>query len=731
MRVYKEGSPLILERSHKASLPLVLCFVFLLLCAASAMWLSWKQKSADGWVRHTLEVENRLSQVQILTMRADIHRRGFLITGSPRNVRTYYTVREDVLPALAALETAVSDNPAQQHRARLLRARVAAKFDEMESSIRLSQADQKSDAAMMVGGPSSQARTLRMTRLFDLMRQAETRLLAQRRARSDHLDAFATGSLGLSALLILCLALFVSRERGFRLVALGDANRLLELDVAKRMALEDELNGARERAEAAVAAKSSFLANMSHEIRTPMNGVIGFTELLLASDLSDQQRRQGELIADSGRAMMRLLNDILDLSKVEAGQMTIAEEPFDLPHALGACAKLMSPTMVQRGLAFRLELDPALPKLVVGDGLRLRQIVLNLLGNASKFTLEGGVTIRAAVVDGADRQDLVISVQDSGIGIAPEKLSAVFDHFVQAEAGTAGRFGGTGLGLSISAQLARLMGGDLTVESTFAEGSTFILTLPLKLAEDAPVAAVAPLAPRDDEPREGVRVLVAEDHDVNQLLIVAMLDQLGYQSDLAKDGEAAIAMAEQARARGTEYSVVLMDLQMPGADGYEATRRLRASGFTGATLPIIALSANAYADDIATCLEAGMQAHLAKPVKLPELDRALRRWAARPAVAPKKSLSIPVSPQLRERYAARKQEMLLMVDQMVRDARFDDAGVSELGDALHKFAGSAAYFGDAELGELARLLEQGLAVWTEIERCENVPIAAAGIKRAA
>jgi signal transduction histidine kinase/DNA-binding NarL/FixJ family response regulator len=728
----------ILDRSDRTPLRLVFGFLFLFACAASAMWLSWQQKGADEWVRHTLEVENTLSQIQILTMRADVNSRGYLITGSGENIRIYRSIRSEIPPRLDALAAAVADNPIQARRVHLLRASVFAKLGEMEHSISLYQQKRGSDAARFIASDPSWARRARLLNVLAMMRKEERRLLDERRARSDRLEAFAAGSLGLSALLIMGLGLFVWRELRARLAALARANRLLELDVAKRKTLEKELDGARQRAEAAAAAKSSFLANMSHEIRTPMNGVIGFTELLLAGDLSDRQRKKATLIADSGRAMMRLLNDILDLSKVEAGQMVISEETFDLPHALRACAKLLSPAMAQRGLQFHSDIDPGLPKLVVGDGLRLRQIVLNLLGNASKFTLEGSVTLRAALAEREGQQCVQIEVVDTGIGIAPERQAAIFDHFVQAEAGTASRFGGTGLGLSISAQLAHLMGGQLRVESDPGKGSRFILTLPLKLAEDdgqagVPVAPVAAIndASRGALPDTAFRVLVAEDHDVNQLLIVAMLDQLGFRSDLARDGEEAIAMAEQARAEGAPYSVVLMDVQMPGIDGYEATRRLRANGFTGEALPIIALTANAYADDIAACLDAGMQSHLAKPVKLPDLESALRRWAARPAAAPKAAGAERFSPKLRERYAARRQEMLLMLDQMVRGGRFADAEVSELADALHKFAGSAALFGDGELGAVAHQLEQGLAVWSETERHEKIPVAAEAIKSAA
>ena len=326
-------------------------------------------------------------------------------------------------------------------------------------------------------------------------------------------------------------------------------------DVTQNKLLEEDLRQARERAENAVAAKAAFLANMSHEIRTPMNGVLGFTELLAAGPLNEEQQRQIRLIGDSGRAMMRLLNDILDISKIESGQMQVSAEPVDIRHKLKTCVRLMEPVAVSKGLNLSLDVDPSIPQYVLSDPLRIRQIVLNLIGNALKFTERGSVSVRVRPQRENDADQLRVEVVDTGVGIPEDRLTTIFQQFAQADTSIARRFGGTGLGLSISSELAELMGGSIGVSSLPGRGSTFTLRLPMVGTKAVPEDQPDHLATLTDSPRgmRRVRVLIAEDHDINQMLMLSLATVANFDATIANDGEEAVTMVEQAERDGTPY----------------------------------------------------------------------------------------------------------------------------------------------------------------------------------
>jgi signal transduction histidine kinase/ActR/RegA family two-component response regulator len=399
---------------------------------------------------------------------------------------------------------------------------------------------------------------------------------------------------------------------------------LAELDerVRERTAA---LAGATARAEAASRAKSQFLANMSHEIRTPMNGVIGMAELLSATPLDASQREVTETIRSSGQILLAIINDILDLSTIESGQLALEKAPYPLASVLSQAMKVVSPAASAKGLGLELDADPAIPAHLIGDRLRLGQVLVNLLSNAVKFTEVGRVTLSTRLVPATATTGAAfrIEVRDTGIGIAPERLSRLFQPFEQGDASMSRRFGGTGLGLAISKRLVELMDGRLWGDSQPGAGSTFSLELPLRAAElpSAPSRPVRVAQAADQKPVANLKLLIAEDNPVNQRVASRMLQRLGYKADVVENGRLAVDAAER-----TAYDVIFMDVQMPELDGLEATRRIKAR--PGPSPWIIALTAHALEDDRRQCLAAGMNDFLSKPVQLNELTAALDRVPA-------------------------------------------------------------------------------------------------------
>lgn len=509
-------------------------------------------------------------------------------------------------------------------------------------------------------------------------------------------------------------------EASCRLVCAPDTGKPAEIiaslrDIDATKKLEAELLRAKEKAEAAAETKSAFLANMSHEIRTPMNGVIGFTELALAGELEESQRQNLEMIADSGRSMLRLLNDLLDFAKIEAGQMTVASEPTDLRYQLRGAMRIMEQVALQKGLLLEVDIDDGVPEWIRSDAMRIRQILLNLIGNALKFTEEGRVSIGVSTDE--TFTELNISVADTGIGIQADQIDLVFDKFTQADSSIARRFGGTGLGLPICAQFAALLGGTLKAESVLGSGSKFTLTLPLVLSD----------APQNDDinqaeeelasATQSFEILVAEDNDINQKLTLAMLEKAGHRAALAENGEQAIEMIKERHGTADAFDVVLMDIQMPKLDGLRATRKIRSAGLTPGTLPIIALTANAYQEDIDACREAGMQAHLTKPIRLRELNAALRAWIKPAASSAGEDDNQETSPELIKLFSERKKRALEMIEVAIRRGELEGATSEELASALHQIAGVAAYFDEVSLGEESRKLEKELlkSSWDSVD----------------
>jgi len=411
-------------------------------------------------------------------------------------------------------------------------------------------------------------------------------------------------------------------------------------DVTDERRVAEDLRLARDAALDASRAKSRFLATMSHEIRTPMNGILGMTDLLMDGPLTADQRMYAQTIAQSARALVTLIDEILDFSRIEAGKIVLAEAPFSITQTIQGCVALLAPKAISKGLELSWSVDGDAPRDLCGDAARVRQVILNLLSNAVKFTDKGRIDVRLSMVEDQGSEVRVrVAVADTGVGLSACDCQSIFAEFEQGEAAISRQDGGSGLGLAIARRVARAMGGDISVVSAPGEGSTFTAEFLIDKADVNAAslrAALADIVPASVPVwREGTpRVLVAEDNGVNALLATRLLEREGCAVVRVSTGDEAVAAVARSLA-GLEaaYDLVLMDIYMPGLDGIEATRAIRrlvaaSDAAERSTLPIVAVTANAFAEDRKRYLDAGLDDHLAKPFDGEALKALLARWLA-------------------------------------------------------------------------------------------------------
>jgi signal transduction histidine kinase/CheY-like chemotaxis protein/HPt (histidine-containing phosphotransfer) domain-containing protein len=440
-------------------------------------------------------------------------------------------------------------------------------------------------------------------------------------------------ALAISSFAIAWFAVRRWREHRIQVALTTQANAELHAEINRRMELEADLRSSRMKAETAAddarrasEVKSQFLANMSHEIRTPLNGVLGMLGLLSDTSLDERQTHLVRTATGSARGLLTIINDILDISKLEDGKLELEESDFNVPQLIDEVMSITASTLASRDLSLVVNLDPELPDWLRCDEGRLRQILFNLVGNAIKFTERGSVTVSAShqvLSDGG--LELRCEVQDTGIGISAEAQDELFSRFTQADGSISRKFGGTGLGLAICRELAELMGGTIGVRSAPGKGSLFWVTLRCSVGEPQGTFLEGHLEPVSES--RGLRILAAEDNAVNQLLLVELLESFGHSVEIAGNGREAVEAVEE-----REFDLILMDIQMPLVSGVEATRSIRQLPEPMSSIPIIALSANAMSGQREEYLAAGMNDYLSKPIDAADLRAALLRWRPRCAV---------------------------------------------------------------------------------------------------
>lgn len=556
-------------------------------------------------VEHSQQVLRRLELIQNTRDELTSSTRGYARAGDSADLDRYTSARRDMTQLLGTGLSLNSDNPERQRGIQELDAKMRESDQYWEGAIAMHKRGDSRGAQDLM----SLERPLQLIRdsrqIIVSMIEDEQRVLAD---RSREAEASARRAFVIEAVLAIAV-----------LVILVTSFLFVQMDLNQKAQAEEQLRKSKDAAEAANRAKSTFLANMSHEIRTPMNGILGMTELVLDTDLTAEQRENLGLVRLSAESLLSIINDILDFSKIEAGRMELESIPFDLRESLGETMKSLAFRAHQKGLELVYEVQPDAPEALLGDPGRIRQLLINVVGNAIKFTQKGEVFVQVQEESAdAGATCLHFSVKDTGVGIPADKQEKIFEAFSQADGSMSRKYGGTGLGLAICVRLVALMGGKIWVESQPGQGSTFHFTARLAL-EEASSPRPVPLEP---EQLRDLHVLVVDDNFTNRRVLSGMLIRWGMKPTLVERGEAALRALEIGKSTGHRFPLILLDGQMPGMDGFGLAEQIkRDPQLVGAT--IMMLTSVGQLGDAARCRELGISAYLVKPIRQGELLEAI------------------------------------------------------------------------------------------------------------
>ena len=653
-----------------------------------------------GRLNQALELRNSIWNVYSLLKDAETGQRGFLLTRDPKYLAPYVTASRLLPEKIHSLQGA-----AEGQRSNVLRFQELSrqKLAELALTVEALQQGEPSRAMAIVKEGGGERLMDEIRGLVNTMLAEEGLVIQQQSAAvQQQADRYQTITLALLAG-ILMLVFAVSA------LSVGYAMRRREAERELRAAREIA-DLARVQAEEANRAKTDFLASMSHEIRTPLNGIIGFTELLLDEQLRPEQRRYLERIHFAGAALLTIVNDVLDFSKIEAGRIDLEFHPFSFEALIDNTVSIVRRAARQKGLKMRVILDPDIPDAMMGDEARLRQILLNLLNNAVKFTREGSVTLDVGRHAATSRDIIRFAVSDTGIGIAPDQREHLFKRFSQANYSITREFGGTGLGLAISKRLVDAMDGEIGFESEEGKGATFWFKVPLLQTGDQD--ALHQIALRSPKAIRLGRILLVEDLEHNRDLAEKILQGAGHEVEIAKNGAEAVEAVQK-----KEYDLVLMDIQMPVMDGVTATRKIRELNLPVRRIPIIAMSANVLPQQVKSFMEAGMNDHVGKPIKRAELFHKLNTWLERTDVgsnATSSSSTHAESMAFRELCGLMGQNwatgglttLRLKIDEAFGDETTAMADPGQLALRAHALVSHAALLGFVRLSQLCSQLEE-------------------------